>query len=56
MHRRNFLQAAASAPLAGAPAHAGLHIENQHYSVELDPVSGALASLVVKKNSAELVG
>ena len=56
MHRRNFLQAAAGAPLVGAPAPAGIHIENQHYSLDLDPASGSLSSLLVKRNSAELIG
>ena len=52
--RRTFLLAAGAAATA-APG-AGPRLENEHFSVALDPATGAITSLQVKRNRSELVG
>jgi len=61
MNRRNFIKlsatagAAISAPLRATEPSAWT-IENEHFSLSLDPASGALSSLIVKRNRSELIG
>ena len=62
MNRRNFMKISAAAggvlmgaaPAAAEPAD--WTIENEHFSLSLDPASGALSSLIVKRNQSDLIG
>lgn len=62
MNRREMLKASVLAGVAGgigsaSAAGAGdVRLENASFSVALDPASGALSSLRVKRNDAELIG
>jgi hypothetical protein len=61
MNRRNFIKlGAAAGMLMGAQANSAeppnWTIENEHFSLSLDPACGALSSLVVKRNRSELIG
>jgi hypothetical protein len=61
MNRRNFVKlgAAAGVFLGARTGNAELSdwtMENEHFSLSLDPVSGALSSLVVKRNQSDLIG
>jgi hypothetical protein len=60
MNRRDFMKigAAAGGALSGAgpAAPPDWTIENEHFSLSLDPASGALSSLMVKRNQSDLIG
>jgi hypothetical protein len=62
MDRRNFMKMGAAAggvligAVPGGAARPELTVENRHFSLALDPDTGALASLVVKRNQSELIG
>jgi hypothetical protein len=61
MNRRHFMKlGAAAATSIGSPAHsappAAWMIENEHFSLSLDPSTGALSSVLVKRNRSELIG
>jgi hypothetical protein len=61
MNRRHFIKlGAAAATSIGAPAHSARPtawtIENEHFSLSLDPVTGALSSMFVKRNQSEMIG
>jgi hypothetical protein len=61
MNRRNFIKLGAAAGVlvgagTGAAELPGWTIENEYFSLSLDPESGALSSLVVKHNQSELIG
>ena len=60
MNRRNFIKlGAAAGALIGTPAHSAepsdWTIENEHFALSLDPASGAISSLLVKRNQSELI-
>lgn len=61
MNRRNFIKLGAAAGVvmgakAGTAEPRDWTIENEHFSLSLDPASGSLSSLVVKRNRSELIG
>lgn len=58
MNRRAFLGASAAAAIgaAGALPGPGPQLENEHFSIVLDPATGAITSLRVKRNGSELIG
>jgi hypothetical protein len=63
MNRRSFIKigAAAGGALMGAvPGAAAVPadwtLENEHFSLSLDSASGAISSLMVKRNQSELIG
>lgn len=65
MNRREMLKATVLTGMAGGmggrhlsamPSSGEFLLENAHFSVEIDPDSGALSSLRVKQNDAELIG
>ena len=61
MNRRNFVKLGAAAGVfvgarAGAADLSDWTIENEHFLLSLDPASGALSSLIVKRNQCELIG
>jgi hypothetical protein len=62
MNRRNFMKISAAAGgvlIGAAPAAAEVAdwtMENEHFSLSLDPASGALSSLIVKRNQTDLIG
>ena len=55
LNRRRWLQIAASAGAAPLVHAANCEISNQHFTVSVDKATGALTSLFVKRNGAELV-
>ncbi|MCC6863125.1 MAG: twin-arginine translocation signal domain-containing protein, partial [Bryobacterales bacterium] len=59
MNRRTFISGAAAVGAAGAassPQGDRLRLENEHFALAFDPETGAITSLQVKRNRAELIG
>src|ERR1700683_88724 len=61
MDRRDFIKLGTAAGVlvgarAGAAELADWTIENEHFSLSLDPATGALSSVLVKRNRSELIG